>query len=166
MCIRTCCLCSLQWMPQQVIDLQESCRLWQKTIWGDMDCWKQGQGSGGGVKANGFDFLLHESTNSRAVSHVLAVIWPLAIDSWHQHLFSAAVNFLIPLLANLEEMCCYKSKLPSRVWREWQDKLCGGSLHHLQFKQTYHTITKKPPTNTTKKPSQETKRNFSTYWKS
>lgn len=103
------------------------------------------------MKANGFDFLLHESTNSRAVSHVPAVIWPLAIDSWLQHLFSAAVNFLIPLLANLEEMCCYKFKLPSRVWREWQDKLCEGSLHRLQFKQTYQTVTKKNPNKHNKK---------------
>lgn len=95
--------------------------------------------------------MLHESTNSRAVSHVLAVIWPLVIDSWLQCLFSAAVNFHIPLLANLEETCCYKSKLPSRAWGEWQNKLCEGSLSHLQIKQTYHPVTKKKPNKHNKK---------------
>lgn len=139
MCFRTHLLCSLQWMPQQVIDLGEGFRLWQKTIWAlwiaenkvmaVVVVWKQ------------MDWIScsHESTNSRAVCHMLAVIWPLVIDSWLQCLFAAAllcVNFLIPLLTNLE-VCCHESKLPSRAWRKRQDELFEGSLQPW-IKQTYH----------------------------
>lgn len=120
------------------MDLDESFRPWQKTIWvlwiaenkvmAVVVVWKQ------------MDWISHshESTNSRAVCHMLAVIWPLGIDSWLQCPFAAAllcVNFLIPLLTNLEEVCCHESKLPSRAWEEWQDELCGSSLL-LSVKQT------------------------------
>lgn len=125
-------------MPQQVMDLGESFKHWQKTIWvlwiaenkvmTVVVVWKQ------------MDWIScsHESTNSRAVCHMLAVIHPLVIDSWLQCIFAAAllyVNFLIPLLASLEEMCCHESKLSSRAWGDWEDELCEGGLE-LSGKQT------------------------------
>lgn len=139
MCFRARLLCSLQWMSQQVIDLVESFRLWQKTIWA---LWiAENKVMAVAVVWKQMDWIScsHESTNSRAVCHMLAVIWPLVIDSWLQCLFAAAllcVNFLIPLLTNLE-VCCRESKLPSRAWREWQDELSEGSLQPC-VKQTYH----------------------------
>lgn len=153
-------------MAQQVTDLGESFRPWQKTIWvfwiaenkvmAVVVVWKQ------------MDWIScsHESTNSRAACHMRAVIWPLVIDCWLQCLFAAAllcVNFLLPLLANLEEACCHESKLPSRAWGEWQDELCEGILQP-SAKQIPPPPPKKTPHN--KKPLQETNRNLSTCWKS
>lgn len=149
--------CSSQWMPQQVIDLGESFRPWQKIIWvlwiaenkvmAVVVVWKQ------------MDWIScsHESTNSRAVRHTLAVIWPLVIDSWLQCLFAAAllcVNFLIPLQANLEEVCCRESKLLSRAWGEWQDELCEGSLQP-STKQTDTPMKTKPQQKTLPRNRQE-----------
>lgn len=138
------------------MDLDESFRPWQKTIWvlwiaenkvmAVVVVWKQ------------MDWISHshESTNSRAVCHMLAVIWPLGIDSWLQCLFATAlfcVNFLIPLLTNLEEACCHESKLLSRTCEEWQDALWASSLL-LSVKQTRtppHLSQIKNPGNTLKK---------------
>ena len=135
-------------MPQQVIDLGESFRPWQKTIWVLWIAENKVMAVAVAWKQMDWISCSHESTNTRAVCHVPAVIWPLVIDSWLQCLFGAALLWWT-------SSCDYWLTLKKRVAVNWNCLLGhGGSdkknlvklvCNYLQNRQTYWPTTTKPP---------------------